>query len=115
MREAHTASPPRVVVVLRSSQWPQSVPGCAARWSWLQLLLFLARCPLAVVGLLDDRLSSASWRYGVRLLAAVHARLHPSVLDSGLLLASQLVPLPVLALLVIAVTTDQLHRFHGRP
>ena len=40
----------------------------------------LLAVPLAVVGLLDDRLNlPASWRYGVQLLTAVsHSRLQPS-------------------------------------
>ena len=67
----------------------------------------LLAVPLAVVGLLDDRLNlPASWRYGVQLLsAALILGFSPLVQRLGLSVAScSLLLLPVLLLLAIAIT-----------
>jgi len=67
----------------------------------------LLAAPLALVGLLDDRHNlPASWRYGVQLFtAALMLGLSPLVQRFGLAAASgSWVLLPVLALLLIAVT-----------
>jgi len=108
-RSSHRHPTPRgggvtFVVVVSAASGMALISGQASAAGALPLLA----TPLAVVGLLDDRLNlPASWRYGVQLLtASLMLGFSPLAQGFDLAIAScrWLLLLPVLALLVIAVT-----------
>jgi len=107
-RSSHRQPTPRgggvaVVVVASASSALALLSGQASAAAALPLLA----TPLAVVGLLDDRHNlPASWRYGAQLLtAALVLGFSPLVQWFGLPITSgSWLLLPVVALLVIAVT-----------
>lgn len=101
-RSSHRQPTPRgggvafVVVAATAS----SLSGLAAIGSpWAMASLPLLALPLALVGLLDDRHNlPARWRYGAQLLTALLLILLSPLASS--------LPLPALALLLIAVTAS---------
>ena len=107
-RSSHSQPTPRgggvaFVVVASTSSVVALVSGQTLASAALPLLAI----PLAVVGLLDDRLNlPASWRYGVQLLmATIILGFSPLVQRFALsITSSNLLLLPVLVLLVIVVT-----------
>ena len=107
-RSSHSRPTPRgggisFVIVSSVSSAMKLFSGYGAASAAVPLLAF----PLAIVGLLDDRLSlPASWRYGIQLLtAALMLSISPLVKRFVLAnLCSSWLLLAALALLVIAVT-----------